>query len=217
MSSDEMKGEQQKVERKTNTEKRQSSVIRRKKNGTRPQNKELRQSMCDLSGGVENIEITDKPVCRLRRSRSFHQGEHLQIQPKSSREMFKQYVANIHDVDLDTFDHSHITIDHHDDEEFPLHVAIEKHNIKDLAIYLLKNENLNIEQKNNFGQTPLIYAVSLGIVDVVKLLIASGAAVNCKDSYGVSALRYAVEEHDFDIAALLISHGASAEAVQNGM
>ena len=75
---------------------------------------------------------------------------------------------------------------------------------------------MNIEQKNNCGQTPLILAVQLGLTDIVKLLIASGADVTAMDDYGVSALRCAVEEGDFEIASLLISHGANVETVQNG-
>lgn len=207
--------------------KKKPSVVRRTKKNMN--NQYFRHSLHEVSNGINELNVkddckTEQPSdkCRLKRSRSFHVTEdHTPIAhgQRTRAEILKQYVANCFDIDVDNLDaNDNITNITYDptDGSFPLHDAIEEHNIKDIAVYLLRNENINIEQTNNFGQTPLLFAVSFGLVDVVKLLLASGAVVNCKDNYGVSALRYAVEGGDFEMASLLISNGANAAAVQNG-
>lgn len=218
--------------RKMSSEQRESkkkaSVVRRTKKTLN--NQYFRHSLHEVSSGINEMNVkddtttSDQPTekVRLKRSRSFHVSEdHSPIIPgqRSRAEILKQYVANRLDIDVDNLDaNDDIENIKYDptDGTFPLHDAIEEHSIKDIACFLMRNENINVEQTDNFGQTPLLFAVSLGLVDVVKLLIASGAVVNCKDNYGVSALRYAVEGGDFEMASLLISNGANAAAVQNG-
>lgn len=164
---------------------------------------------------------------RLRRARSFHVSEdhgHQNISLKERSEILKQYIANKLNIELETLENDlnsdQVPKCDLKDSSLPIHEAVmhryEKGTIKELSLLLLKNECLNIEQQNSDGHTPLQFAVSLELPDVVKLLIAFGATVHCKDNYGESPLRYAVDNGDFEMASLLISHGANASMVQNG-
>lgn len=198
--------------------KKKASVVRRTKKSI---NNQFRHSVHEITNGIDELNTNDEQHVRLRRSRSFHatSEEHTHIHQRNRSEILRQYVANRFEIDVDNLDSlENIAEIKYDptDGTFPLHDAIENYSIKDVAVYLLRNENINVEQTNNFGQTPLLFAVYLGLFDVVKLLIASGSIVNCKDNYGVSALRHAVEGGDFEMASLLISNGANAAAVQNG-
>ena len=199
-----------------------STVIRRSKKtlNRNAGSKELRQSLHGITTGVDDMRFesstrTKPSASTLKRSKTFNKDLHFHKPASSDREILKQFVINLHDIDVEN-----ISADQFlelNNGEFPLHDAIEKQSLKDLSIYLLKHrEGIDIEQKNNEGQTPLVFAVALELIDVVKLLIAAGASVNAVDNYGVSALRYAVELGDFDIASLLISNGANAQSVQNG-
>ena len=57
--------------------------------------------------------------------------------------------------------------------------------------------------------SPLMTAVGIGAVDVVKKLIASGADVNEKMSNGITALHVASVKGDADMVRLLLKHGAN--------
>lgn len=66
--------------------------------------------------------------------------------------------------------------------------------------------------KRSSGSTPLIEAASWGQVESVKLLLASGAAVDAKDMSGRTALSYA-EERGYDaISRILRDAGGSGKA-----
>ena len=57
--------------------------------------------------------------------------------------------------------------------------------------------------------SPLMTAVGIGAVDVVKKLIASGADVNEKMSNGITALHVASVKGDADMVQLLLKNGAN--------
>ena len=219
---------------------KKTSIVRRKKNITAA-NPNFRHSVHDISGALSDLNMKEEvqtvqqnnsnhhPLekTRLRRARSFHVSEdhgHQNISLKERSEILKQYIANKLNIELETLENdlNSDKVPKYDIKEnsLPIHEAImhryEKGTIKDLSLLLLKNECLNIEQQNSDGHTPLQFAVSLELPDVVKLLIAFGATVHCKDNYGESPLRYAVDNGDFEMASLLISHGANASMVQNG-
>lgn len=204
--------------------KKSRSVVRRTKKYGRTSNRELRQSVHELSVNFTDLNIENpqsRPANGLKRSKSFYNEEHVPVTAQSSREILKEYVASIQDdSNIDAFSDNDEKADYINEnitnDEFPLHKCIDENNIKDLAVLLLKNENIDLEEKNSCGQTPLIYALALGLSDIVKLLVSSGADVTVKDADGISALRYAVEDGDFEIASLLISNGANSESVQNG-
>lgn len=45
--------------------------------------------------------------------------------------------------------------------------------------------------KTSEGMTPLMYAARYNRVEIIKLLVANGAAINVKDKKGFTALKYA--------------------------
>jgi len=199
--------------------KRPSVVRRTKKNGNRAQNRELRQSIHEICDKVSDLNVEEvekkKPVRKLQRSHSLHRPEPpVKIEKKNNREILRQYVANTHNIDVKSIDWDSCNCRSIGD--FPIHILIEENDIKKLALYLLANEDIDLEQVNQTGQTPLMYAVCIGDSEVVNLLINFGSCVNTTDEAGVTALRYAVEAGDFDIASILIGHGANAQTVQNG-
>ncbi|HNY10769.1 MAG TPA: ankyrin repeat domain-containing protein [Candidatus Wallbacteria bacterium] len=57
--------------------------------------------------------------------------------------------------------------------------------------------------------TPLMYASYLGQIDIVNLLLKSGASVNARDKFLNNALNYAIEEGYTGIAKLLMMKGAN--------
>jgi ankyrin repeat protein len=58
------------------------------------------------------------------------------------------------------------------------------------------------------GQSPLHWAVTAGDVEMTRLLLMTGAAVNARDRQGVTPLLAAVEGGVPDLVALLLAHGA---------
>eukprot|EP00111_Clytia_hemisphaerica_P024811 TCONS_00073143-protein len=220
---------------------KKSSVIRRKKNNLGNQN--FRHSVHDISGALNELNIKEEDAgadgvvggsaklhterARLRRTKSFHVSEdhaHQNISQRDRSEILKQYVANKFELDMETLENDlnsdKVPKIDFKESSLPIHEAImkkyEQDSLKELSFLLLKNDCLNIEQTNADGMTPLAFAVSLELHDVVRLLIAFGATVNCKDNYGEAPLRYAVDNGDFEMASLLISNGANASVVQNG-
>jgi len=60
----------------------------------------------------------------------------------------------------------------------------------------------------NDGMTPLYFAVSMGELDIVKMLIPHGADVKFKTFYGTTAVYVAAEKGYVECLELLIRHGA---------
>lgn len=78
----------------------------------------------------------------------------------------------------------------------------------------LVNECNNLEQVNEEGQTPLIYATSIGMTEEVKALLDAGANVNSLDATQSSALFYAVgaiQYNALDITHSLLKAGADTQ------
>jgi len=78
-------------------------------------------------------------------------------------------------------------------------------------------ENASVEEMNAIdhkGNTPLIWAVSEGRGDIVRLLVDSGADVNIQNFEGVTALYLAVERGDTEICTYLMENGANVN-IQN--
>lgn len=69
----------------------------------------------------------------------------------------------------------------------------------------------NLEQVNEHGETPLLYATLIGMSEEVKALIDAGANVNHVDNSESSALIYAagsIEDNSLEITNLLLKAGA---------
>ncbi len=68
----------------------------------------------------------------------------------------------------------------------------------------------NVNETNEDGGTPLIYAAQFGDIALIKTLLERGALVNPVDREGNSALGYLVSRKDTknDAVSLLLAHGA---------
>jgi ankyrin repeat protein len=81
----------------------------------------------------------------------------------------------------------------------------------DELIAVLKNENIDLSQKNEFGNTPLhvacnpIDAINAGIVE---LLLKYPLDINARGIDDCTPLYYAIGKGDNDIVKLLIDNGA---------
>lgn len=79
------------------------------------------------------------------------------------------------------------------------------------VITFLINKGISLGLKNDAGQTPLHYVISMrkkNVCDILKIMLeAKGSSVNAKDSDGDSLLHYAVS-HDIKTVKLLIENKA---------
>lgn len=73
-------------------------------------------------------------------------------------------------------------------------------------------DQVNINVKNEFGFTSLMFASMKNYVEMVQLLLERGADVNSQNEKGASALFYASMEGHIDIAKLLLDKGADVNA-----
>ena len=71
---------------------------------------------------------------------------------------------------------------------------------------------VDVNAKDDVGQTPLHLAAEYGQKEVAVLLITNGADVNAKTQIGVTALHGAATQGYSKIIELLISKGADANA-----
>ncbi|KAI6084967.1 hypothetical protein F4821DRAFT_241966 [Hypoxylon rubiginosum] len=69
-----------------------------------------------------------------------------------------------------------------------------------------------ISRKDNYGRTPLYWAVNRGHREMVELLLEHGARVNFKDRSMLTALHIAVIGQNRDVVSVLLEHGARIEA-----
>ncbi|KAF3317028.1 hypothetical protein TWF173_001034 [Orbilia oligospora] len=72
---------------------------------------------------------------------------------------------------------------------------------------LLAERRLNLEAKENYGQTPLSLAAAGGHKDVVELLIKGGANLEAKDRYNETPLYVAISNRRETVTKLLIESG----------
>ncbi len=77
--------------------------------------------------------------------------------------------------------------------------------------------NLDLEQKNNQGQTALLIGIINSSFDCIKFLIENGANCNAYDYNKKSALMYAVlvvkESREFEILEILINNNANKHSI----
>lgn len=92
-----------------------------------------------------------------------------------------------------------------------LHLAAYLGNVPWAKMLLGTHGRLN-SRKDNYGRTPLYWAVNRGHRDMVELLLEQGARVNFKDRSMSTALHLAVIGQNREIVSLLLKHGARIEA-----
>ena len=61
----------------------------------------------------------------------------------------------------------------------------------------------DLEAKDEFGKTALIYAAALDNIEIVRILLKSRANPTAEDNLGLTALEWAIEEKNTDVVKLL--------------
>ena len=92
-----------------------------------------------------------------------------------------------------------------------LHLAAYFGNVPWAELLISKHARL-ISKKDNYGRTPLSWAVNQGHRPMVELLLQHGARVNFKDRSMLTALHIAVTGQHRDVVSVLLEHGAHLEA-----
>ena len=88
--------------------------------------------------------------------------------------------------------------------------AAENGNLEELKKLIKSGADVNA--KNEYGNTALIYAAWNGHTDCLSALIVAGADVNAKNNDGYTALTLAARDGQTDCVAVLISAGADVNA-----
>ncbi len=92
-----------------------------------------------------------------------------------------------------------------------LHLAAYFGNVPWAKLLISKHARL-ISRKDNYGRTPLSWAVNQGHREMVELLLDHGARVNFKDRSRLTALHIAVTGQHGEVVSVLLEHGARLEA-----
>ena len=92
-----------------------------------------------------------------------------------------------------------------------IHEAAEDGNIEAVKQHIAAGTDVNAKDK--YGESPLLFAATFGHKEIAELLIAEGADVNTKiDKTGMTPLHYAAFKGHREIAELLIANGADVNA-----
>ncbi|KAF7551513.1 hypothetical protein G7Z17_g4943 [Cylindrodendrum hubeiense] len=101
-------------------------------------------------------------------------------------------------------------IDDQDIEGFsPMHVAAANKNAEFLSI-LIRDHHANISTTLLNGSQPIHSAASRGTAEHVKILLDSGASIDCKNNDGRTPLHWAADGSCWDSVELLLGRGADA-------
>ncbi|KAL7914164.1 natch and ankyrin domain protein [Trichoderma velutinum] len=92
-----------------------------------------------------------------------------------------------------------------------LHLAAYLGNVAWATLLISENARA-ISRKDNYGRTPLSWAVNRGHRDMVELLLDHGARINVKDRSDLTALHVAVTGQHKEIVTVLIDRGARLES-----
>ncbi|WP_143688784.1 ankyrin repeat domain-containing protein [Wolbachia endosymbiont of Laodelphax striatellus] len=95
-----------------------------------------------------------------------------------------------------------------------LNLAVANDHLK-IVKYLVDNKNVNLDQKNNNGKTPLHHATLASSLKTVKALLENGADINAKDNNGRTPLHWATFNHRVEIIKALLENGADINAKDN--
>ncbi|KAH6608120.1 hypothetical protein Trco_004433 [Trichoderma cornu-damae] len=131
------------------------------------------------------------------------EGNVVNLVHESAKEFFQSNQVNIKGIGR--FRMSHDT--HRD----LLRICLE-HVERAWAKLLISEHARAISRRDNYGRTPLSWAVNRGHRDMVELLLDHGARVNVKDRSDLTALHVAVTGQHKDIVSVLIDRGARLES-----
>ena len=90
-----------------------------------------------------------------------------------------------------------------------------RNNQKTVVQTFLKRGGVDVNKRDESGNTPLIYTCQKSARDLVKLLLDAGADVNLPNQRGRSPLHFAAESGNAQIIALLTEAGAEVNATDN--
>ena len=91
-----------------------------------------------------------------------------------------------------------------------IHEAAEDGNIEAVKQHIAAGTDVNAKDK--YGESPLLFAATFGHKEIAELLIAKGAKVNAKNKNDNTPLDKAIKEHHTEIANLLRKHGGKTGA-----
>ena len=101
-----------------------------------------------------------------------------------------------------------LSLDQHETELFSAIYNEELHKVH----ALLQKEDINLDSKNENGETLLQYAVLHQKEKIVELLLEKGAKIEGENSDELTPLQVAVLSEQFSITKILLKHGANVEA-----
>ncbi|XP_062571316.1 putative ankyrin repeat protein PA3287 [Saccostrea cucullata] len=93
------------------------------------------------------------------------------------------------------------------DKNSLLHLAVEAGNV-DIVEMFLSDDRCQIDTSNDLGQTPLMCAITLNDLELVKCLMKAGADIEMRDNTGKTSLLIALQDSNYEIADYLIRHGS---------
>ena len=90
-----------------------------------------------------------------------------------------------------------------------------KNNQKSVVQTFLKRGGVDVNKRDESGNTPLIYVCLKNARDLVKLLLEHGADANLGNQKNRMPLHFAAETGNFEIIALLTGAGADVNCTDN--
>lgn len=100
-----------------------------------------------------------------------------------------------------------------DCETMPLHCLVRQDALDEMASYFSRNGEL--EDKDNWGQTALLWAIWWSKDDATRLLLNAGANPDAMDDRGYTALLQLLRNRKYDLAALLLQSGGNIDLQSN--
>ena len=89
-------------------------------------------------------------------------------------------------------------------------IAVQNGNLAEVRSLLSQATDVNV--RDEYGWTPILWAAMNGHTDVVRLLLASGANPNTRNKYGWTPLMWAAGQGYSEIVRSLIASGARLNA-----
>ena len=84
-----------------------------------------------------------------------------------------------------------------------LHLAAYNYASTGTILQLIKEVGISVDVEDNFGTTPLMFAVRDGPHENVKVLLQCGADPSLKDDRGHTAMDHAKQENQLAIVAII--------------